>query len=171
MKFNRCTVVSLSIIVLILPASVFLAYRFISNGLHSDTEKSYECIDGIRLTQICRIKGKPVKAEIPLQMNIYADRNPIERGGKFFITGDEIVYIKNGNIAWQSSSVKRYIKTGGKFFIATGDNVFCTLKDATVVWKTPLPNDGSCHMENGVLVVQTPTGDKRFNPDTGRIIR
>lgn len=170
MNLSRRTVVNLSIIMLIIPVSIISVYQCTMQELRSDSERSYACIDEIRLTQICRIKGKSVIAEIPMQMNIYQENNSIERGGKFFITGDEIIYVKNGNIAWQSSPVKKYIKAGGKFYIATGDSVFCTLKDATVVWKTPVANAGSCHMERGILVVQTSGGHEKLNPATGEII-
>jgi len=96
---------------------------------------------------------------------------PVERGGKFFITGTEIVYIKNGTIEWQSSEIKKYAKSGEKFYIATGSNIFCTDNHGSIIWKMTFKNSGSCSLENGELIVFTDSGIKRFNPSSGKTIQ
>jgi len=96
---------------------------------------------------------------------------PVEHGGKFFITGAEIVYIQNGSIEWQSSEIKKYAKSGGKFYIATGNNLFCTDNHGSIIWKMALKNSGSCSLENGELIVCTENGIRKFNPSSGKTIR
>jgi hypothetical protein len=96
---------------------------------------------------------------------------PVERGGKFFITGTEIVYIQNGSIEWQSSEIKKYAKSGGKFYIATGNNLFCTDNHGSIIWKMTLKNSGSCSLENGELLVFTDSGIRKFNPTSGKTIQ
>ena len=96
---------------------------------------------------------------------------PVEHGGKFFIAGAEIVYIKNGSIEWQSSEIRKYAKEAGKFYIATGSDLFCTDNHGSIIWKMTLRNSGTCSLENGELIVFTESGMRKFNPSSGKTIQ
>ncbi len=96
-----------------------------------------------------------------------AESYRIEQGGRLFITGSDVYYVKNGDIAWQSSAARKYQKLKNRYYVATGDFVFCAMEDGRVLWKTGLLNSGSCEIKNGVLFVLTPDGEKKLNPKSG----
>jgi hypothetical protein len=91
----------------------------------------------------------------------------IESGGRLFITGAEVYYVRDGKIAWQSSPAKKYQKLNSRYYVATGDYVFCALADGRVIWKTGLVNSGSCEIRDGTLYVLTGHGEKKLNFKTG----
>jgi len=91
----------------------------------------------------------------------------VERGGRLFITGAEVYYVREGKIAWQSSPAKKYQKLNSRYYVATGDYVFCALADGRVIWKTGLVNSGSCEIRDGALYVLTGHGEKKLNYKTG----
>jgi hypothetical protein len=92
----------------------------------------------------------------------------VEKGGRLFVTGSDVYYIKNGDIAWQSSPARKYQKLNNRYYVATGDYVFCAMKDGTVIWKTGLVNIGTCEIRDGVLFVSTGNGEKKLNLNTGK---
>lgn len=91
----------------------------------------------------------------------------IEHGGKLFITRSDVFYVKNGAVSWQSSPAQKYQKLAGRYYVATGDYVFCALEDGTVVWKTSLTNSGSCDIKDGKLHVLTGQGERKLNLNSG----
>lgn len=91
----------------------------------------------------------------------------VERGGRLFITGAEVYYVRDGKIAWQSSPAKKYQKLNSRYYVATGDYVFCALADGRVIWKTGLVNSGSCEIRDGALYVLTGQSEKKLNFKTG----
>lgn len=91
----------------------------------------------------------------------------VEKGGRLFITGAEVYYVRDGKIAWQSSPAKKYQKLNSRYYVATGDYVFCALANGRVIWKTGLVNSGSCEIRDGALYVLTGQGEKKLNFKTG----
>jgi len=91
----------------------------------------------------------------------------VERGGRLFVTGSDVYYVRDGKIAWQSSPAKQYQKLNGRYYVATGDYVFCTIADGTVLWKTGLVNSGSCEIRDGALFILTGNGEKKLNLKSG----
>ncbi len=92
----------------------------------------------------------------------------IERGGRLFVTGSDVYYIKNGDVAWQSSPARKYQMLNNIYYVATGDYVFCAMKDGRVLWKTGLANSGSCVIKDGILFVLTANGVKKLDLKSGK---
>lgn len=95
------------------------------------------------------------------------DPGTIDQGGKLYITRTDVFYIREGKVLWQSSPAQRYQKQDNRYFVATGDYVFCVKEEGTVIWKRTLPNKGSCDIKEGKLYVATDRGVSALNLGSG----
>lgn len=91
----------------------------------------------------------------------------VDQGGKLYITRTDVYYVRDGKILWQSGPAQRYQKLDKRYFVATGDYVFCVKEEGTVIWKRNLPNKGSCDIKEGKLYVATLRGETALNLGSG----
>ena len=53
-------------------------------------------------------------------------------------------------------------------YVASGDYVFCAMKEGPVKWRKNIKNKGKVEFKEGKLVVHTPQGLTELDPLTGQ---
>jgi hypothetical protein len=75
--------------------------------------------------------------------------------GRLLLTRNNVYFIKEGRVKWQSRITGDPVRRGDRLFIAAGQYVFCAMSDGPVVWKKSLTNDGSIELKENKIIVMS----------------
>lgn len=91
----------------------------------------------------------------------------LNKGGRLLILRDKTIYASGGKVIWEGGAVTP-VQHGGRYYIATGNYIFCTLTDGTVIWVNAIQNNGTLEIKGNSVEVPTSSGSKLFELSTGK---
>jgi hypothetical protein len=137
-------------------------------GIKEGSVETFAAADFIRENnEMIDVKEKPAEVIRQLAKVVNIDKEKPVAEGRVVITRDEVYFIKEGNIVWQSRLTGEPVRKDDKLYLATDDNVFCVSKEGPVVWQKNLINDGKVELKNDILSIFVKGREVLIDPETG----
>ena len=118
-------------------------------------------------TELIAIEEKP--AEIVARIVKAIKEEPKTTYGALLVTRYEIYYIKDGKIAWEGKVRTAPIKSNGKLYILSDENIFCASEAGPVFWRKNILDAQKLELTGNILRVTTSRGKEELDMETGEI--
>ena len=121
-------------------------------------------------TELIAIEEKPAEIIKIIVKTIQTTKEePKINHTALLVTRYEVYYIKDGKIDWEGKLSTAPIKSRGKLYVLSDDNIFCASEDGPVFWRKTIPNAEKLKLTGDKLHVTTSWGSKELDAETGAV--
>ena len=127
-------------------------------------EKPAEVVE--KITQIIKKTQKSKRVADTQKPKQIAEEPEIDYSA-LLVTRYEVYYIKDGKVNWEGKLRTAPIKSKGKLYVLSDDNVFCVSETGRVFWRKIIPHAQRLELAGNELRITTSAGRQKLDAETG----
>ncbi len=117
--------------------------------------------------EIIAVEEKPKEVIKKITRIVKEEKEKPVPEGQLLVTRYEVYFIKNGKVQWEGKVIEPPVKTEDKLYIASGEYVYCASLEGPVLWRKKIENNGELELSEEALIVNSQTGKKKLDLETG----
>ena len=121
--------------------------------------------DNTEFIAIIAIEKKPAEIIKKIAEVIKVEQKTTQ--GALLVTRYEVYYIKDGKIDWEGKLRTAPIKSKGKLYVLSDDNIFCASEEGPVFWRKNIPDVQKLKLAGNKLHITTSSSNEELNAETG----